>query len=136
MQVQLCVVRTHTILGLHCCSCFLAHQHGQPLLQGHIVSKSRLQKWREEASSGSGAGASVNHPIEVLLRHSDMFSKERVEMHEVKVNLRTATENETAGQAGVDPAIFSVRPCASQLHRDRGRTPRVVTFVSSTAIVT
>ena len=120
VHVQPCAVRTHTILNLHCCCCFFAHEHGQPLLQGHIVSKSRLQKWREEASSGSGAGASVNHPIEVLLRHSDMFSKERVEMHEVKVNLRTATENETAGQAGVDPAIFSVRQLLSALrHRLR-----------------
>lgn len=85
-------------------------------LQGHIISKLQLQKWREKLSRGDQEGVDEGHPFQVLLRHKDMVSKERVDQLDVQVNLRTATENETAGQAGVDTAIFSVRPSVSSIH--------------------
>ena len=74
-------------------------------MQGDVITKATIQKWISEVQNGETPESSA---IEVVFRKKDMINAPREKNLDVKVNLGTAMQNETTGQAGVDTEIFSV----------------------------
>eukprot|EP00892_Ulva_mutabilis_P005726 jgi/Ulvmu1/3525/UM163_0006.1 len=76
--------------------------------EGDLVSRATIQKWKVEAQDGGGPGAGGSPAIPVILREESMRGQPVTTVLPVRVNIGTAMQNETTGQAGVDTEIFSI----------------------------